>query len=87
MACFGPFYQGAGCQVAGFPVLLQVVWGGVIAEVGDAAVSSGKWISRKVWGVSVRKSVMGSLKSRTGWELINYYRIVRGKGKKGFIDV
>jgi hypothetical protein len=53
----------------------------VVAEVGDAAVL-GKLISRKVWEVSVGKSVMGSLKSRTGWEPINYYRIVRSKGKK-----
>jgi hypothetical protein len=58
----------------------------VVAEVGNAAVS-GKWISKKVWGVSVGKLVMGSLQSRTGWEPINYYRIVRSKGKKGFIDV
>ena len=56
------------------------------AEVGDAAVS-GKWISQKVWGVSVGKLVMGSLKSRSGQEPINYYRIVRSKGKKGFINV
>jgi hypothetical protein len=33
------------------------------------------------------ESVMGSLKSQTRWEPINYYRIVRSKGKKGFIDV
>jgi hypothetical protein len=58
----------------------------VVAEVGDAAVL-GKWISQKVWGVSVGKLVMGSLKSQTGWEPINYYRIVRSKGKKGYIDV
>ncbi len=58
----------------------------MVAEVGNAAVL-GKWISRKVWEVSVGKLVMGSLKSRTGWEPINYHRIVRSKGKKGFIDV
>ncbi len=27
-----------GCRVAGFQVLLQVVWGGVVAEIGNAAV-------------------------------------------------
>jgi hypothetical protein len=43
----------------------------VAAEVGDAAVS-GNWISRRVWGVSVGKSVMGTLKRRTRWEPINY---------------
>jgi hypothetical protein len=44
--------------------LLRVVWGGgggVAAEVGDADVL-GNWISWRVWGVSVGKSVMGSLK-------------------------
>jgi hypothetical protein len=35
------------------------------------------------WG----KLVMGSLKSRTRWEPVNYYKIVRSKEKKGFIDV
>ncbi len=58
----------------------------MVAEVGNSAVS-GKWISWKVWGVSVGKSVMGSLKNQTGWEPIDYYWIVRNKGKKGFIDV
>ncbi len=58
----------------------------MVAEVGDAAVL-GKWILRKVWGVSVAKSVMGSLQSQMGWEPINFYRIVRSNGKKGFIDV
>jgi hypothetical protein len=38
-------------------------------------------------GLSVGKLLMGSLKSQTWWELINYYRIVRNKVKKGFIDV
>jgi hypothetical protein len=38
-------------------------------------------------GLSVEKSVMGSLKSQMRWEPINYNRIVRSKGKKGFIDV
>jgi hypothetical protein len=66
--------------------LLRVAWGGVVAEVGNAAVLA-KWISRRVWGVSVGKSVMGSLKSRTRWEPINYYSLVRSKGKKGFINV
>jgi hypothetical protein len=64
-----------GCQVTGFSVLLQVVWGGVgggvAAEVGDAAVS-GNWISQRVWGVSVGKSVMGSLKRQMRWKPINY---------------
>ncbi len=59
---------------------------GVVAEVGNAAVL-GKWIPRRVWGVSVGKLVMGSLKGQTRWEPINYYRIVRCKGKKGFINV
>jgi hypothetical protein len=36
-----------GRKLAGFPVLLQVVWGGVVAEVSDAVVL-GKWISRGV---------------------------------------
>ncbi len=58
----------------------------MVAEVGNAAVV-GKWILRRVWGVSVGKLVMGSLKSQTRWEPISYYRIVRSKGKKGFIDV
>jgi hypothetical protein len=47
------------------------VGGGVAAEVGDAAVL-GNWILRRVWGVSVGKLVMGSLKRQTRWELINY---------------
>jgi hypothetical protein len=34
-----------------------------------------------------RELVMSSLKSQTRWGPINYYRIVRSKGKKGFIDV
>jgi hypothetical protein len=38
-------------------------------------------------GLSVGKLVMGSLKSRMRWKPINYYRIVRSKGKIGFIDV
>ncbi len=38
-------------------------------------------------GLSGGKLVMGSLKSQTRWEPINYYRIVRSKGKKGFIEV
>ncbi len=58
----------------------------MVAEVGDADVS-GKWILWKVWGVSVGKLVMGSLESQMGWEPVYYYRIVRSKGKKGFIDV
>ncbi len=58
----------------------------MVAEVGNAAVLD-KWILRKVWGVSMGKLVMGSLKSQSGQEPINYYRIVRRKGKKGFIDV
>jgi hypothetical protein len=37
---------------------------GVAAEVGNAAVL-GKWISRRVWGVSVGELVMGSLKRQT----------------------
>ncbi len=45
--------------------------GGVAAEVGNAAVLS-NWILRRVWGVSVGKSVMGSLKRQTRWEPINY---------------
>jgi hypothetical protein len=32
--------------------------------------------------LSVGKLVMGSLKSQMRWEPINYYRIVRSKGKK-----
>jgi hypothetical protein len=60
-------------------------WGGCRGW-RDAAVL-GKWISRRVWGVSVGKSVMDSLKSQTRWEPINYHRIVRSKVKKGFIGV
>ncbi len=45
--------------------------GGVAAEVDNAAVS-GNWILRRVWGVSLGKSVMGSLKRQTRWEPINY---------------
>ncbi len=58
----------------------------MVAEVGDAAVL-GKLISRKVWGVSVGKLVIGMPQSQTRWEPINYYRVVRSKGEKGFIDV
>ncbi len=51
--------------MTGFPVLLRVVWGGVgggvAVEIGNAAVL-GNWILQRVWGVSVGKSVMGSLK-------------------------
>jgi hypothetical protein len=47
------------------------VGGGVAAEVGNAAVL-GKWISRRLWVVSVGKSVMGSLKRQMRWEPINY---------------
>ncbi len=58
----------------------------MVAEVGNAAVL-GEWVSRRVWGVSVGKLVMGSLKSQKRWEPINYYGIVRSKGKKCFIDI
>jgi hypothetical protein len=57
----------------------SVGWGGCR---GCNAAVSGKWILQKVWGVSVGKLVMGSVKSQTRWEPINYYRIVRSKGKK-----
>ncbi len=58
----------------------------MVAEVGNAAVL-GKWISQSVWGVIVEKLEMGSLKRQRRWESIYYYRIVRCKGKKGFMDV
>ncbi len=42
----------------GFLVLLWVVWGWKVTEVSEAAMS-GKWVSLKVWGVSVGKLVIG----------------------------
>jgi hypothetical protein len=56
MACFGPFYQGAGYQVIGFPVLV-----GMTVEVGNAAVL-GNQISWRMWEANVGKLVMDSLK-------------------------
>ncbi len=71
-----PSTRGPEYQVIGFLVLLRVVWGWVVAEVGEAAMS-GKWVSLKVWGVSVGKSVISMPQSQMRWEPINCYRIVR----------
>ncbi len=59
----------------GFLVLLRVVWGWVVAEVGEAAMS-GKWVLLKVWGVNVGMLVVGMPQSRMRWEPINCYRLV-----------